>query len=655
MTTTSVLSYLPGELLLTIVGEWIGNALTFCAFDAAMCNRNLREQYLWSLQSYSSAILSKIHFETAKSSSNPHQCVPYVFSYWCMKRGLSPKSLSLAFLYPPLNPTEPENKRKESNDSFDIEVFSNIEMLEDCYLINLQSKSFPIHNLFTLFPKLKVLHVHCNNMYTLSDFKPDNYPLFPCPLLYLELNKAVFPRKKSDFLSFVRVFSNLEVLKLICCRHINLKRILFIICYAKHLLSLHYRSCYNYADRQFCKTPDINDIVQPNFALKELVLDLNEMKQGAYLSIVVDESDNETDSDKDERLHDRVCAVLTQCPFVEKISLHNINFLSLVDFREPPYSFFSVIEKNWRHLQSLELVSTTKVTEIKRDYLEPIAKACGSILTCLRFTCMTPTTYAPSDTAISFLCESFPRLEILELCYDLPLTLIDVLMQASFRHTLHTLIVVGLKIRPEETIDQIFLEAFPALKTLKLQFCKYVQVMTLFPAMTQITQLELDHLRRCPPIRSPSAAADETESLIIMNDHPAEDFTMLDLSGYTALQHLTLVSFYFYPEEFANILQLPTLRTLKLVDIWAKHEHILFHPSNYPSSHLAPLHTLDVSEKIESREDKLAFTEESLCVFLYRFASTLSIVKAPKNRWGLEESVWFRVKEDHRYRVTLSS
>ena len=129
MTTTSVLSYLPGELLLTIVGEWIGNALTFCAFDAAMCNRNLREQYLWSLQSYSSVILSKIHFETAKSSSNPHQCVPYVFSYWCMKRGLSPKSLSLAFLYPPLNPTEPENKRKESNDSFDIEVFSNIEML----------------------------------------------------------------------------------------------------------------------------------------------------------------------------------------------------------------------------------------------------------------------------------------------------------------------------------------------------------------------------------------------------------------------------------------------------------------------------------------------------------------------------------------------
>ena len=94
---------LPDELWISILHEWIDKPVLLCAFDMALCNRSLREQYLIWLHVATRGtfhIFSHIHFETTLEHGKhgmSHQGVPDTFFDWCKKRQINPKSLSYCF------------------------------------------------------------------------------------------------------------------------------------------------------------------------------------------------------------------------------------------------------------------------------------------------------------------------------------------------------------------------------------------------------------------------------------------------------------------------------------------------------------------------------------------------------------------------------
>ena len=78
---------LPDELWISILHEWIDKPILLCAFDLALCNRLLREQYLlWLRERGTFNIFSHIHFEITVGHDKfgmSQQGVYDTFFDWC--------------------------------------------------------------------------------------------------------------------------------------------------------------------------------------------------------------------------------------------------------------------------------------------------------------------------------------------------------------------------------------------------------------------------------------------------------------------------------------------------------------------------------------------------------------------------------------------
>ena len=246
----------------------------------------------------------------------------------------------------------------------------------------------------------------------------------------------------------------------------------------------------------------------------------------------------------------------------------------------------------------------------------------------------------PSTLDCSLLFSAFPHLQSLQLAADNCNLLTK--PPAMFQDTLHTLILPN----REETMP-LLLTMFPALHTITVFVTDYDQILTPYPAMTQITSLSLttDQSLRSKinhEIKQPSQQQQQRKNNV---DIPPVDRKMLTFAAYTALQSLSLKDTYLYPMELSSILTLPKLHSLELDSIGAKHDMILFSPHTYPSSQLAPLHSLSFTGEVIIR-----FTEYKLRTLLMRFPS-LETLQLSDTRCKLPEKIWKEVKAEYRYRL----
>jgi len=210
-----------------------------------------------------------------------------------------------------------------------------------------------------------------------------------------------------------------------------------------------------------------------------------------------------------------------------------------------------------------------------------------------------------------------------------------------FRDTLHALILPLFA----EIMSFLAMSMFHALHEMHLFVTDYDQILTPYPAMTQITSLSLTTDLDLRPkiskkIKQPSQQQPKNNV-----DIPPVDRKILTFAAYTALQSLSLKYTYLYPIELTSILTLPKLHSLQLDSIAAKHDMILFSPHTYPSTQLAPLRSLVFLDNITIR-----FTEHKLRTLLIRFPS-LETLQLSDGRCKLPEKIWKQVKAEYRYRL----
>ena len=123
------------EIWLTILNEWVDRGISLCALDAALCNKCLRNSYLqWLRLAPSTFMLRNMKFELMRSAKK--MPVADSFLYWCKKRNVYPKLLSMYFNYFTDDSRTVKQSKNENlpvlSDSLDVmDVVKHLEILEN--------------------------------------------------------------------------------------------------------------------------------------------------------------------------------------------------------------------------------------------------------------------------------------------------------------------------------------------------------------------------------------------------------------------------------------------------------------------------------------------------------------------------------------------
>jgi len=219
MNSSNILDNIPEELWVSILSEWIGKDKALGAFDAALCNKLLRDRYLWWLQQ-SSLIYAKLLFDTTRCPMNFSRCVPGGFLYWCDRRKIRPKLMSMA------------TTAKSCKEVFEKDCW---RVLQDVELLKYKSSSkkllYAMLNLLDRFPKLMDLEIYGPLVVDFPSLSS------ACALVRLEIHDSDF--SFYNFETFVQMCPALQVVKIHNSSGIYLHNLQYLIGHAANLQILH--------------------------------------------------------------------------------------------------------------------------------------------------------------------------------------------------------------------------------------------------------------------------------------------------------------------------------------------------------------------------------------------------------------------------------
>jgi len=586
----SLIDILPDEILLSILHEWMGpRSIIISSFDVAFCNRYLRRRYLtcWLRSVAPSKMFSNIHFEDIGKNQEQSNDTFILFSIWCKSRNIYPAFLSLSITQTDTLATKSETKQ--------LDLMKHVEQIR----VICSDISTVFSNTLNDCRKLKKLTIITRHSTHRIIFRCNNGPY---PLVTLELRTCTLGNM--DFRLFVQECSTLEVFRIIDCKA-NVDNVQYLINHAKHLntIDISLIGC------------DALDLLGTMEEVERKEISRNTSMKTLNCFQVYDRFLNDVSKTT------KILSIFKACPMLEML------YLACDKIIAPLQSEWQTVIVNcWQHLQSVSLYVEpySFSPDVGTWMLREIRNVCGGRLKRLRLF------YDGIEDEMHFISNHFPLLEELELqFYTMSMmknqVILECLQHAAFRNNLQMLGLITWNDSHHEPVDFApVLACFPVLKGFHFvsNGTSRNSTLTAFPSMNRL------------------------EELIGIEFLPDSVATM---ACFVNLVKLHLQYGIISKEMLWRLLTLPKLQYLALEQLFCNNAMTLFLPEDYPAhSHLlCPLQELELSG-IYLGDVIPLITEELLSVLVFRFSSTLKVLRVAKGTIG---QAW---RKKYKYSLDIS-